>query len=142
MVSGETSNTVTGLPPDLRWEKNGNNIVLIGRVQLEAEARAYQVVVVSENLGGQTTSEIVITITGSTPPPDEDTRGITIFNEKITLIQGQGVNQRVFSNTVPIAESLRSSDWSGAGQARHLQSQHGERGCVCHGLIRNRGRSA
>ena len=101
-VTGETLNEVTGLPPDLRWEKRGNNIVLLGRVQVEAEARAYNVTVTSENLGGQAVSDIVITVTGSTPPPAEDTRGVTVLSEVFNFVQGQRVSERVFDFTVPI----------------------------------------
>ena len=104
-VSGETSNVVTGLPPDLEWEKRAGSIVLIGRVQTEAAARAYQVAITSTNLGGQTTTIITITVTGDTPEPDEDTRGITLLEDLYTFTQGQTVNQRIFDATVDITNS-------------------------------------
>ena len=104
-VSGETSNEVTGLPPDLRWEKRAGSIVLIGRVQAEAAARAYQVAITSTNLGGQTTSIVTITITGTTPEPDEDTRGITLLEDLLVFVQGQAVAQQLFHATVDIDNS-------------------------------------
>ena len=113
-VTGDTSNEVTGLPPDLRWEKRGNNIVLLGRVQREAPRTAYRVVITSTNLGGQASSEIVITITGTTPSPTEGTRGITIREQSYTFVQGQVVREQIFDATVNITnedlpEGLRLS---------------------------------
>ena len=104
-VTGEDSNEVTGLPPDLRWEKRGNNIVLLGRVQAEAPRTSYRVVITSTNLGGQAVSEIVITITGTNEEPEEGTRGITLREQVYTFVQGQVINQQIFDATVDIANS-------------------------------------
>ena len=111
-VKGATSTEVTGLPPDLRTNvvqlipaSNGANVVLLGAVQAEASPRAYRVVVTSTNLGGTTSSEIVIRVTGDTPAPDEDTRGITLREDSYTFIVGQEIRQQIFDATVDITNA-------------------------------------
>ena len=70
---------------------------LFGAVQAEAEAKAYEVTIVSENASGQAITEIVITVTGDTPPAEEATRTITLLQGLFTFVQGQRVDQQVFT---------------------------------------------